>query len=194
MALSEAQFQELWDKQALHDNLMTYVRAADRMDIEGIRGTYWPDSTDDHGGFIGGGHEWAEEVNKDYMRDRIYSCSHHMGNVLSEINGSQAKRESMFLVVMVCVDPAITHFLGGRYRDLCEKRDDEWKILTRTCIWDWCHTQDSVIDFDYTQIPFMSHWGARFPDDPIYKDWSGSPPTPRPDRGRLKALAEPQLQ
>lgn len=178
MALSERQLQELYDKQLLHENLMFYCRAADRMDIEGVKATYWPDSTDDHGGYLGSGHGWAEAI--DTYRDSVLSCSHHTSNVLCEIDGNLAKRESMFLCVTRFKKPDVTFSHGGRYRDLCEKRDGDWKILRRTCIWDWSDVRKLTTDWGITNVPEMSNWGARYPDDPIYKDWFESRPTKRP--------------
>lgn len=178
MPLTDAQLTELYDEKLLHDNLMMYCRAADRMDIEGIRATYWPDSTDDHGGYIGNGQGWADAVST--YRDRIYSCSHHISNVLCEIDGNRAKRESMFLCVATFKEPDVTFTHGGRYRDLCEKRDGVWKILRRTCIWDWSDVRKLATDWSISNVPEMSNWAARYPDDPIYKDWFESPPTRRP--------------
>ncbi|BCW70766.1 hypothetical protein NicSoilB8_18100 [Arthrobacter sp. NicSoilB8] len=43
MSLTDAQLTELYDKQALHDNLMLYARGADRHDRELMKSTYWPD-------------------------------------------------------------------------------------------------------------------------------------------------------
>ncbi|WP_176599157.1 MULTISPECIES: nuclear transport factor 2 family protein [Sphingobium] len=178
MPLTDAQLMELYDEKGLHDNLMLYCRAADRMDIEGIRDTYWPDSFDDHGGYMGDGPGWADAVGQ--YRDKIYSCSHHTSNVLCEIDGNMAKRESMFLCVSAFKDPDVTFMHGGRYRDLCEKRDGVWKILRRTCIWDWSDVRKFATDWTISGVPEMSNWGARYPDDPIYQDWSGSPLTARP--------------
>lgn len=178
MSLTETQLLELWDEKSLHDNLIMYCRAADRMDIQGIKDTYWPDATDDHGGYIGTGHGWAEAV--DGWRDRQYFSSHHVSNMLCEIDGKRAKRESVFFCVSKMVDPDVTMFHGGRYRDLCEKRDGVWKVLQRTCIWDWSDVRKMATDWRVSDVPEMSNWGLRFPDDPIYKDWSSSSPTPRP--------------
>jgi hypothetical protein len=178
MALSESQMAELHDKQCLHDNLMMYCRGADRHDVDLMKSTYWPDSHDDHGGFIGNGQAWADAAYA--WHDKIYSCNHHVTNVLSEIEGNRANRESMFICVVQFKEPEVTMFQAGRYRDLCEKRDGEWKILRRTCLWDWCDVRKIAPDWDIVNIPHMSHWGAFYPDDPIYKDWFASPPTPRP--------------
>lgn len=178
MSLTEAQLMELYDEKCLRDNLMLYCRAADRMDIEGIKATYWPNATDDHGGYVGSGHGWAEAVEQ--YRDRIHSCSHHIGNVLSEIDGNRARRESMFLCVVAFKEPDTTFFHGGRYRDLCEKRDGVWKVLRRTCIWDWSDVRKAMTDWSISGVPEMSYWGARYPHDPIYQDWFSSPAGPRP--------------
>jgi len=161
---------ELWDKQALHDNLMVYVRGADRHDIDAIRSTYWPDSWDDHGGYIGPGQGWADAALS--WHDATYTSNHHVSNVLSEIDGNRAKRESTFIWVGPFKDPDVTMFQAGRYRDLCEKRDGEWKILYRTCIWDWIDLRPTnTTAWGMTNIPNVSNWGGWYPDDPIYKKW-----------------------
>jgi hypothetical protein len=178
MPLTDEQLMELWDKQALYENLMLYVRGADRHDHELILSTYWPDSTDDHGGYIGDGPGWADAALS--WHDKIYSCNHHVTNVLSEVDGNRAKRESMFICVVPFMEPDVTAFQAGRYRDLCEKRDGVWKILRRTCVWDWMDVRPINSDWGAFGVPKMSHWGAWFPDDPIYKNWEGSPPTAFP--------------
>ncbi|RHW26236.1 hypothetical protein D0Z08_14775 [Nocardioides immobilis] len=77
MRLTDAQLMELWDKQALHDNIMLYVRAADRHDRELMRTTYWEDSWDDHGSYVGPGQGWVDAAVS--WRDKLsYSCSHHL--------------------------------------------------------------------------------------------------------------------
>lgn len=157
---------------------MLYCRGADRHDVALMKSTYWPDSQDDHGGFVGNGQDWADAAYG--WQDKIDSCSHHVTNVLSEIDGHRAKRESMFICVVPFKDPKVTMFQAGRYRDLCEKRDGVWKILNRTCIWDWVDVRPINPDTDIVNVPRMSHWRAFFPHDPIYEDWAGSPPTERP--------------
>jgi hypothetical protein len=150
-----------------------------------MRSTYWEDSTDDHGGiYVGTGHGWVDKVETGWRSENpmLWTCNHHMGNVLSEIDGNRAKRESMFIVVNAWKEPEVNGFQGGRYRDLCEKRDGEWKILHRVCIWDWLDVRPVNSDFDLFGVPRVTHWGDYYPNDPIYKDWTGSEGTeyPRP--------------
>jgi hypothetical protein len=173
--LTQEQLQELYEKQCLHENLMRYCRGVDRMDVELIKSTYWPDSIDDHGGYIGPGQDWAAAAFS--WRDKNYSINHHVSNVLIELAGDRAKRESMFICVCNFKDPAVTMFQAGRYRDLCEKRSGEWRILHRTCVWDWCEQRVMKPAWQLVNTPKVSNWGAFFPDDPIYKDWSVSSPT-----------------
>jgi hypothetical protein len=173
--LTPEQLQELYDKQCLHDNLMRYCRGVDRMHAETIRSTYWPESTDDHGGYIGPGQAWADAAV--VWKDRNHTVNHHVSNVLSEIDGHRAKRESMFICVVQFKEPAITMFQAGRYRDLCEKRGSEWRVLNRVCIWDWCEQRVMQPGWRLVNVPNASNWGAFAPEDPIYKDWSVSSPT-----------------
>lgn len=180
MSLSDAQLVELWDKQKLHENLMVYARGIDRMDEELMKSTYWPDSWDDHGSFVGPGPEWpaAGAV----WREKLYNVNHHVSNVLIELNGNQAKRESSFMVVTNMKDPQLSCFLGGRYLDLCEKREGEWRILCRTCVWDWHESSPTRGGWEIT-IPFNTNWGAFYPHDPVYSQrWDRFTPSdfPRP--------------
>jgi hypothetical protein len=178
MTLTDSQLEELYDSKLLHDNLMKYCRAADRKDIEGMRDTYWPDSIDDHGQYVGSGSGWADA--NEYWKKGQMAGNHHITNVLCEIDGNLAKRESMFLVVSILPEPDVTLFIGGRYRDLCEKRNGEWKVRYRTCIWDWGDVRKLRPNWALSKLPDKTHWGALYPDDPIYKDWSVSDPTVRP--------------
>ena len=176
--LTDAQLMELWDKQKLHENLMLYCRGIDRMDGDLVRSTYWPDSTDDHGSFIGPGQDWAAAGLA--WREKIYNNNHHVSNVLIEIDGDQARRESMFLNVVNLKDPAISFFLGGRYRDLCEKRDGEWRILNRVCVWDWFEHQPTRGGWELCGVPRQSNWGGFFPNDPVYGNWQTGAPVSFP--------------
>ena len=171
---------ELYDKMKLQENLFQYCRGIDRMDAEQIRSTYWPESTDDHGFFHGPGAEWPEAGVE--WKDNLYNCNHHVTNVLIELKGTQAQRESMFMVCSNMKNPEITYFLGGRYRDLCEKREGAWKILRRVCVWDWFEHYPTSGGWELTTFPTMSNWGAFHPHDPIYGDWTKSEHTmfPRP--------------
>jgi len=174
---------ELQDKQLLHDNMMEYCRGIDRMDVDLMKSTYWSDSFDDHAIYVGGGHEYCEAAIA--YKDRLHSVNHHVSNVLIRLDGDRAERETRFFLVTVYKEPAVTTFKGGRYRDLCEKRGDEWRVLFRTVIWDWCDQRPTVNGWSVVGQPQESNWGGFYPDDPIYGSWDKVEhrPYPREDWG-----------
>ena len=73
----------------------------------------------------------------------------------------------------VQVDVDETKVLSGRYRDLCEKRRDQWKVLRRVVISDWA--QRLPVDASYREL--FAHlptarYGTTHPNDAIYGDWN----------------------
>ncbi|MEL7199829.1 MAG: nuclear transport factor 2 family protein [Pseudomonadota bacterium] len=167
---------ELLDKQAIYENVLKYCRGADRLDLELLKDSYWEDGTDDHGAFRGNAHEFCEFAVQ--SKGMFKSASHHVGNTQIELLGSQAKVETYFLSVQVMEAPDANgeQFwqLGGRYKDLYEKRAGQWKILHRTCIWDWSQFQDSRPEWSKFGLDSSPNRGAFAPDDPIYASWHPS--------------------
>lgn len=162
---------DLVEKQAIYENLMRYVRGQDRKELELMKSAYWPDGTDNHGSFVGNGHEFCESA---YNGQKTigHSAIHHCSNVLIELQGEQAKCESAFLYVMIHPKTKITKFLGGRYRDLCEKRNGEWRILRRLCIFDYANELEGARDFQTIfGMPEDTAVGTNYPTDPIYAEW-----------------------
>jgi len=140
----------------------------DRKDLVLMKSTYWPESTEDHGMFVGLSHDfcsWACEVQK----VTSYKASHYVTNMLVELDGGLAKRETAFLYTKVPIDGTSVELLGGRYRDLCERRDGTWKVLSRTCVWDLAQHLNPVADYaEVFGIPPNSNFGSLYPHDPIY--------------------------
>lgn len=163
------------DKQAIYDNVVKYCRGLDRFDIDLLKDSYWEDGTDDHGGYIGPAHGFCETAvaSKHFYR----SVNHHVGNTQIEFVGdNQAKVETYFICVHVFADPDKTGkdvdwFLGGRYRDLYEKREGQWKILRRVCVWDWNQEHPHLSNWSRGPVPAISNYGKFAPEDPIYQEW-----------------------
>jgi hypothetical protein len=155
-------------KQELHENMARYCRGMDRKDLELMRSTFWPESTEDHGMYVGLSHDfcaWACEVQK----GTSYKASHYVTNMLIELDGDRAKRETAFMYTKVPTDGSPVDLLCGRYRDLCERRDGEWKVLSRTCVWDLAQRLNPEADYAALfGIPPSSNFGALYPHDPIY--------------------------
>lgn len=166
--------QELYDlvqKNKITENLMKYCRGQDRKELELVKSTYWPDATDNHGSFVGNGHDFCEMAYEGQKKSG-HSAIHHCSNVLIELLGNQAKCESAFLYVMIHPTRNVTQFLAGRYKDLCEQRDGEWKVLRRTCIFDWANELEGAQDFTgIFNVPTETVIGRTYPNDPIYAEW-----------------------
>ncbi|AUW58993.1 hypothetical protein C1T17_13720 [Sphingobium sp. SCG-1] len=162
---------DLVQKNKIHENLMRYCRGQDRKELALMKSTYWPDATDDHGAFVGNAHAFCDMAYEGQKKTG-HTAIHHCSNVLIELLGDQAKCESVFMYVMIHPAKNRTQFLGGRYRDLCEQRDGEWKILRRTCIFDWANDMEGAQDFTgIFNFPKDTVIGRTFPDDPIYAAW-----------------------
>lgn len=164
---------ESLDKQAIYENVVKYCRGADRLDINLLKDSYWKDGTDDHGGFVGNSHDFCEfaVANKGVFK----SVNHHVSNIQIELLGNRAKVETYFIAAHVIpgADSEEDHFwlLGGRYKDLYEKRAGQWKILHRVCLWDWNQYQASRPEWDKFGLADNANHGGFAPDDPIYGSW-----------------------
>ena len=165
------QLSDLIDKNKIHENLMRYCRGQDRKDLELVKSTYWPDATDNHGSFVGNGHEFCEMAYRG-QKTSGHSAIHHCSNLLIELRGDQAKCESAFIYVMIYPSKNLTKFLGGRYKDLCEKRGGEWKVLRRSTIFDWANEFPGAQDFKgIFNFPSTALVGNLYPNDPIHGEW-----------------------
>lgn len=168
MVISETELRELrelLDKQRIHDVMMRYCRAVDRMDIELLKTCYWPDGTDDHGPFKG----TAEEFFKVFggMSDVYDMTQHLICNEYVELKGDRACSESYFLMPAgIERDGRKVWLLGGRYIDIFERRGGEWRIWQRTVTFDW-ETIVSGTEAAFESNPFQQ--GARSTDDIIYR-------------------------
>jgi hypothetical protein len=87
--------EELIAKQEIHDVLMRYCRAVDRLDEELLRSVYFPDAWDDHGLFSGTRDDLIAWVIP-FLRDNFTTSIHAIHNLLIEVNGDAAFSEAYF--------------------------------------------------------------------------------------------------
>ena len=158
--VSDADIQELLDRQKCYDVLTRYCRALDRADVDLMRSVYWEDGMDDHGVFKGNAHEFAdfiiEEIQKWFEVTMHAICNIHMeyhGDVmytesyLIAYHKVKAVKEKIVAVQgpsyfanLSGADAQAKHHVflyGGRYIDRLEKRDGEWRIALRRVCMDW---------------------------------------------------------
>ena len=143
LAALEAELKELKDREAIREGIHRYCQAVDRCDLEMLKSCYWPDGYDDHGFFAGNAHAFAEYVIP--CLQAIDSSMHSITNTRFRFDGNRCACSSQWHVVhRLAHEGGFTDFLhDGRYLDVWEERDGEWKLLHRVIVGDadrWVHT------------------------------------------------------
>ncbi|UWU25800.1 nuclear transport factor 2 family protein (plasmid) [Rhizobium sp. CB3060] len=164
------QIAELLDREAIRDCLYRYCRGIDRADEAALRSAYWPDAHDSHGAYSGSAEgfiEFARGVFKTEPRN-----IHQITNVLIEfIDPAEAAVESYFTALQRGPDGERTIrqvLLRGRYCDMFQKREGEWRIAERTVVYDWFEEQPAPVTSETERFGLRQPIGASYPVDPVY--------------------------
>lgn len=161
--------QELLDRAAIRDCLMLYTRAIDRRDFDLLRNVYWADAMDEHGTVNRPVEEyiaWVSELTKSWIR-----TMHSLGQMLIQVDGEKAAAETYFTAFHLRPDKQgrlYDEFVAGRYLDVFEKRNGEWRIVQRVTAFEYFrHFQDPC---EWDSSPFgRRKMGAHKPDDAMYE-------------------------
>lgn len=123
----------LKDRQDILDCIQRESRGRDRQDSEQIAGCWWPEGVDEHGAYIHAMPDYPERANLGH-RLSFHMTSHNITNHLCEIDGDTAYCESYVIGGLRWLNKEdVTSIAFGRYLDQLEKRDGEWRMLTRRC-------------------------------------------------------------
>ena len=164
-----ASLQALLDKQAVHEVLLGYCRAIDRLDADLMRRVYWEDAVDDHGVFTGNVEEFIS-YSFPFM-DGVIS-QHCIFNAWIDLIGpAEAFSETYFSGFHDFPAPEgvrLERNVGGRYLDRHEKRGNEWRIIQRTLVVDWYHERPGNSAWDQGRYANLVHRPGSKPDDPLY--------------------------
>lgn len=130
-------------ERAISRVLHLYSRAADRYDLAAMRACYWPEGTDDHGGYNGDLDGFMQYVGP--ALDRFERTSHFLGNMLIDVDlaADVARAETYAVAYHRFTDGEgqLTDMVAGlRYVDRFERRGDEWRIAARVCAFEWRRT------------------------------------------------------
>ncbi len=158
--VGDPHLQELLDKQACTEVMMTYCRAIDHLDEALLRRVFHPDSYHRHG-FEGPSSDASRPSRPGEPGDFVaYALAvlatnththHQLGNILIEVeaDGTTAHTEAYFtayhrmrakgdpLAAPNAYDTEMDFWVGGRYMDRMEKRAGMWKIAYRIGTTDW---------------------------------------------------------
>jgi hypothetical protein len=159
---------DLVAQQEIRDVLIRYTRGIDRRDRELVRSCYHPDARDDHGPFKGTVEEFL-----DWVEDALSyftSTMHFIGNQLVEVHGDLADAESYCVAyhrrAATGDEPGHDLVMGLRYVDRLERREGEWRIADRLCVFDW--TRRDEITGEWDMGPEVVR-GTRGRADPVFR-------------------------
>lgn len=170
MVKTASQFRdELGDREAIRDCLYRYARGIDRCDEEMLRSAYWENAIDDHLEFSGTREEFLAYA---LPPMRQMDQRHHIiANILIRLDGARASVESYFYGYqrMRGPDGKPRDYVGaGRYLDVFERRDDEWRIAKRLVMTDWFREFDDSADWAKGFLGMRVEPGVLHPDDRSY--------------------------
>lgn len=168
-ATREHEIDELLAERAISKVLHRYARGIDRLDLDLVRSCYWPDGTDDHGGYSGGVDGFITFVSGALARfDRT---NHFLGNILIDVDlaAHEARAETYCVAYHRYRDATgaeVDMTAGLRYVDRFEERRGEWLIQRRVCAYDWRRT-DPVVGEGGFDGPYAR--GMRDRTDIVYR-------------------------
>jgi ketosteroid isomerase-like protein len=120
----------LLDRTEILDCIARHARGCDRHDIDLISSAYNDDGIDEHGFAVNAGPDygaWANKTHAETSRAHTHNITTHS----CDIDGDTAHVESYAIVVMIAPDGKTAQFISGRYIDLLERRDGQWRITIR---------------------------------------------------------------
>ena len=168
-----AALRHLLDLDTIQEVMLRYCRCADRNDPELMKTIFWEDGTDNHGMYIGSATGFFERAYRN--RNLLTARYHIIGTPRADfISDSQAKVETYFHYAGVFVGEGVDTFAenGGRYRDLFERRDGEWRVLHRVVVYDWALAAPYEPGWEFFGIPDGISRGTVEPADATYStDW-----------------------
>jgi hypothetical protein len=159
--------QQLIDKQALHELVLTYCRACDRRDFVLLRTLYHDDAIDDHGAMFCGSADayvaWLPGVLANFA-----ATVHSVSNALFVVAGERAQGELYALAHHRTHAPQARDIvIGGRYLDHYERRAGVWKFSRRSLALDFCRIE-AVNPAAYQEFAAGAPAGRTDLEDPSY--------------------------
>lgn len=171
----EQALQRLLDKQDIYETLCRYARGVDRGDWDLVRSTYHEDAYDSHGdyrGDIDGLIAWLEK-----LFHGVDNSMHFLGNCLIEFSSDHSALVETYFISRRLRAPkgeelkfaqaqdAISRDYWGRYVDLFERREGQWRVAHRTVVPE--AKSESLALFGARVQPQL--WGHRGMRDRLYE-------------------------
>jgi hypothetical protein len=158
------------DRIAIREVLERYCRGIDRLDAELINEAYWDEAIDDHGAsfYKGPGKDFAK-LAVPMLFERYRCAMHCLHQSLIELHGNRANVETYF-VAYACqslkqAGRETIEISGGRYVDVMEERNGEWRIRDRVVVIEWGRLDK---DLEPLSLPPEANRGRRDRNDIAY--------------------------
>lgn len=137
------------DRDAITDCLHLYTRAVDRCDSALLSEVFW-DNAQIYGSLYSGGRDEFVTYSTEEGKSFFDSMTHMVSNIVTRIEGGQAAVEAYFYGYHAA--PAAATYgdliIAGRYLDIFELRNDEWRILEKTILFDWFREYPDSVDWE----------------------------------------------
>lgn len=194
MDLEQArQLQAITDRQEIEQVLKLYCRAVDRCDLDLLKSVYHPDGTDNHGMYSGNAHEFAEMLIP-LLKKLLIDGMHTVTHATIDLHGDFATSEAYYWAYQQAyggveavtayfgksyaqkaraegtLDGPHDYFCGGRYIDLFERRNGQWRILRRQLTNEWNDVRPSTRIVSEGQLAHLNLPGRRDRSDPVYSN------------------------
>jgi hypothetical protein len=155
---------QLVAESAIRKVLFTYCRGVDRLDPDLMKSIYHPEGIDQHHArYTGSGTGFADYIMESFPARNFVSTSHQITNCLIEFDSvSRASVESYFVAAQSNGTDIL--WMIGRYLDLFEERNGEWKILHRRVV----HDMNWVTHLEEAFAPTDFLLGRQDREDPSY--------------------------
>jgi hypothetical protein len=129
---------QLADRQAITDCMYLYSRGMDRADEALLHEAFWEDAQIKGELYSGGTADFIRFSVAGGLKnwDRMM---HYITNSIIRIDGAHAASESYFYGYHVGHAGATTGdlIIAGRYLDRFEQRNDEWRMIEKTIVFEW---------------------------------------------------------
>jgi len=141
------------DRLEIQSVLCRYARGVDRRDWSLVRSTYHPDAYDDHGSYKGGIDGFIASLEKRHAT--VEQSMHVLANCLIEFAGADRALVETYFSTYQRLAPeagearrlylrgapigdgeAVEGTVYGRYVDVFERRNGEWRVAKRTVVFE----------------------------------------------------------
>lgn len=168
MPAAPATLENLINREAIRDVIARVARGEDRRSEALLRSAYWPEARIDFGVMAGGFDDyltWCVPGSP-----MIPVTQHMLGQTLISLRGDGAKAETYVYSYhrVVAEGGERDTAMGGRYLDVLEKRDGDWRIASRTMLYDWDRDLGEAADWSkgLMGMPFAGdHYTGRSAGD-----------------------------